>query len=99
MHSSPLPAAVDQDAFNRPVPSHEFNPVVKVDRPGFFGTGDTSSTFSLHKKRKLTATLRGMIGEAHVRFARGEQALAAELCMEVIKESRETLFIFELFLF
>ena len=67
--------------------SHPVEPVTKVDRPGFFGSGDASATFSLHKRRKLTPTLRGMIGEAHLRFARGEQAMAAELCMEVIKES------------
>jgi len=61
--------------------------VGSTSRPGFFGSGDTSTTFSLHKRRKLTPTLKNMIGEAHVRFARGEQGLAIELCMEVIKES------------
>ena len=36
-------------------------------------------------RKKLDATLQGMIGEANVKFAKGDFDTAIKLCMEVIR--------------
>ncbi|XP_051173690.1 general transcription factor 3C polypeptide 3-like isoform X1 [Leptopilina boulardi] len=37
-------------------------------------------------RRKLPAALLGLMGEANLRFARGEPELAAQMCMEIIRQ-------------
>lgn len=38
---------------------------------------------------KLSVHLRGLMGEANLRFARGEVELAKKMCFEVIRQSPE----------
>ncbi|XP_076233596.1 general transcription factor 3C polypeptide 3 [Calliopsis andreniformis] len=38
------------------------------------------------RKRTLPPFLQGLMGEANLRFARGETALAAQICMEIIRQ-------------
>nr|XP_031843348.1 general transcription factor 3C polypeptide 3 [Nomia melanderi] len=38
------------------------------------------------KKRTLPPALQGLMGEANLRFARGETELAAQICMEIIRQ-------------
>lgn len=38
------------------------------------------------KKRILPPVLRGLMGEANLRFAKGEVDLAAKMCMEIIRQ-------------
>ncbi|XP_043684851.1 general transcription factor 3C polypeptide 3 [Vespula pensylvanica] len=48
------------------------------------------STFSQagpkRKRRTLPPVLQGLMGEANLRFARGETTLAAQMCMEIIRQ-------------
>lgn len=55
-------------------------------RGEFFRTGNDPATFSVRKRRKMSPTLKNMMGEAHVRFARGDLTGAESICLEVIKE-------------
>ena len=36
-------------------------------------------------RRNLPAALQGLMGEANLRYARGEVDLAAQMCMEIIR--------------
>lgn len=38
------------------------------------------------RKRTLPPALQGLMGEANLRFARGETQLAAQICMEIIRQ-------------
>lgn len=38
------------------------------------------------KKRTLPPVLQGLMGEANLRFARGDIELAAQICMEIIRQ-------------
>ncbi|XP_025602631.2 general transcription factor 3C polypeptide 3 isoform X5 [Athalia rosae] len=38
------------------------------------------------KRRTLPVALQGLMGEANLRFARGEVALASQMCMEIIRQ-------------
>ncbi|XP_046751387.1 general transcription factor 3C polypeptide 3 [Diprion similis] len=38
------------------------------------------------KKRTLPTALQGLMGEANLRFARGEVSLASQMCMEIIRQ-------------
>lgn len=38
------------------------------------------------KRRTLPVALKGLMGEANLRFARGEVALASKMCMEIIRQ-------------
>ncbi|XP_076284248.1 general transcription factor 3C polypeptide 3 isoform X1 [Lasioglossum baleicum] len=38
------------------------------------------------KKRTLPPALQGLMGEANLRFARGDAGLAAQICMEIIRQ-------------
>lgn len=55
-------------------------------RGEFFRTGDDMATFSVRKKRKMPPTIKNMMGEAHVRCARGDLTGAESICLEIIKE-------------
>lgn len=37
------------------------------------------------KKRTLPPALQGLMGEANLRYARGDTDLAAQICMEIIR--------------
>lgn len=54
----------------------------------FFRSGDEPATFSIRKRRKMPPTIKNLMGEAHVRFAKGDLAGAETICMEVIKERK-----------
>ncbi|CAL8094799.1 unnamed protein product [Orchesella dallaii] len=55
-------------------------------RGEFFRSGDQLATFTVRKRRKMPPTIKNLMGEAHVRFARGDLSGAETICMEVIKE-------------
>jgi len=55
----------------------------------FFRSGSDTATFSIRRKKKMSPTIRSMMGEAHLRYARGDLAGAESICMEVIKEREE----------
>lgn len=38
------------------------------------------------KKRTLPPALQGLMGEANLRYARGDTELAAQICMEIIRQ-------------
>lgn len=38
------------------------------------------------KRRVLPPVLQGLMGEANLRFAKGEVDLAAQICMEIIRQ-------------
>lgn len=57
-------------------------------RGEFFRSGDEPATFSVRKRRKMPPTIKNLMGEAHVRFARGDLTGAETICMEVIKERK-----------
>jgi hypothetical protein len=54
----------------------------------FFRTGTDLTTFSIRRKRKMPPTIKSLMGEAHLRFAKGDLAGAENICMEVIKERK-----------
>jgi hypothetical protein len=58
-------------------------------RGEFFRTGDDITTFTIRKKKKMPPTIKNMMGEAHVRFARGDLSGAESICLEVIKERKQ----------
>lgn len=55
-------------------------------RGEFFRTGEETATFTVRKRRKMSPVVKSMMGEAHVRFARGDLSGAEAICLEVIKE-------------
>ena len=40
---------------------------------------------SNRKKKTLPLALQGLMGEANVRFAKGQTELAAQMCLEIIR--------------
>ncbi|CAG7649978.1 unnamed protein product [Allacma fusca] len=52
----------------------------------FYSTGEQVSSFTLRRRRKMSPTVQGMMGEAHLRYVRGELKSAIGICQEIIKE-------------
>lgn len=66
---------------------------LKMDNNRVVGDDVTDNTSGRKRKerrtkqrRKLPAALLGLMGEANLRFARGEPELAAQMCMEIIRQ-------------
>lgn len=76
-NSQPQPGSSQQ------MVSEEENTKLKGE---FFRSGDEPATFSIRKRRKMPPTIKNLMGEAHVRFAKGDLNGAEIVCMEVIKE-------------
>ena len=66
-----------------PESTWEVRPKYNAD---FYSTGDKVSSFTLRRRRKMSPTVQGMMGEAHLRYVRGELKSAIEICQEIIKE-------------
>lgn len=82
------PETVDFSSQSQPGTSQELlSEADNVKLKGeFFRSGDEPATFSIRKRRKMPPTIKNLMGEAHVRFAKGDLAGAETICMEVIKE-------------
>ena len=72
--STKQPAAAKRSKKNT---NEEQPPLKKVHRGGQGGG---------HKRKKLDPTLQGLMGEANLRFARGDIDTAIKMCMEVIRQ-------------
>ncbi|XP_024936016.1 general transcription factor 3C polypeptide 3 isoform X2 [Cephus cinctus] len=58
----------------------------RIGKNRFQRSANESSIRQKRKKRILPPALQGLMGEANVRFARGETQLAAQMCMEIIRQ-------------
>lgn len=66
---------------------------LSIDIVSFFKTSISSRYFVCVQERrhrsKLPRALRGLMGEANIRYARGEKEDAIMMCMEIIRQGRK----------
>ncbi|CAG9772201.1 unnamed protein product [Ceutorhynchus assimilis] len=73
---------MDEDLLLKSVPEHVQDPDDPSDE-------ETEPVPRKAKPSKLPPSLRGLMGEANIRFARGEIELSKKMCFEVIRQAPE----------
>lgn len=74
------------------------NKLAKI-RGEFYRSGNDTSVFTTRRRRKMSPTIQGMMGEAHLRFARGDLDNAIDICLEIIKEREKKIKILSFVIF
>lgn len=72
--------------FRKNVETDRVTPVQRLAEPKACKANSGQQVRQRRKKRILPQVLQGLMGEANVRFAKGEIEIAEKMCMEIIRQ-------------